>query len=343
MNINNVIDSKNISVVIQGPTLYDENTFSLFHQCIRSINTFLPHAEIIVSTWQGQPCNENMVNTIIYNEEPEVITCLMGKTWNFNKMLQSTVNGLKKANRKYTLKFRADLCLTGTDLFIQPSLSEVNSKFQQYYLTEQPIIVTNLYIRNPASQAHLLFHPSDIVQFGLTKDLLDLWNIDPLEKEQVVIPLKWWSGFHYPYCTGERLVPEQALMTGWLGKKNYKINLPYAGFISSEYCKLSEILLSANFHIVDWRNSGVLFPKRFTDNEKMLNKTLYNAIFANQLISKYNEPNFYRKRLVKIIWHVYILKFFSLDAWMFFVASFIFWLSPSWFFSTRSFWRRFKF
>ena len=43
-----MIDSKDISVIVQGPINKKETP-----KCLKSIRKFLPEAEIILSTWQG--------------------------------------------------------------------------------------------------------------------------------------------------------------------------------------------------------------------------------------------------------------------------------------------------
>jgi hypothetical protein len=116
VNNGELIDSSRISVVIQGLTHYIENDKNcLFYRCVNSIKQYLPEAEIIVSTWKGQSCDESVVDIVLYNDEPESITsdADINFKWNFNKMVVSTKSGIIASNREYALKFRADLSLIG--------------------------------------------------------------------------------------------------------------------------------------------------------------------------------------------------------------------------------------
>ena len=147
-----VIGSARISVVIQGLTHYvkdDKNC--LFYQCIDSIKKYLPYAEIIVSTWEGQNCDESVVDKVLYNDEPESIMVFEGfdsRPWNFNKMVFSTMEGLKYANREYTLKIRADLSLSNNNFFKVKKKKNIPDQYLKYKFFEEAINLSNLYTKN---------------------------------------------------------------------------------------------------------------------------------------------------------------------------------------------------
>jgi len=56
-----------------------------------------------------------MVDEIVINKDPGPLTSATGDAWNYNRMLCSTYNGLLRAKRKYSLKMRADLEVSGVD------------------------------------------------------------------------------------------------------------------------------------------------------------------------------------------------------------------------------------
>lgn len=334
-----MIQPSDISVVIQGPTLLDlEAPESPFYKCIESIRRVLPGAEIIVSTWKGQSCDQLLVDKVIFNDDPGTISTATGQSWNFNRMVASTRNGLAKATRLYSLKFRADLSLTDCKIFITPPNNDVPESLRHYKIFKHPITTTNIYIRNPASRAPLLFHVSDIVQFGLTEDLRELWNRDFVFRKNLATDISYQSAVSFLGYTGLKMVPEQALTTGWLNAKGYQIDIPFPGFVSKKYCELSELILSCNFHVVDWSKSGISFPRRFTHIDAL--STIYNADYVNNLCKLYADPLFSKRRFRSIFWHAYILRIFQIHFWIDFAAAILLKISPKCFSVTQSIWRK---
>ena len=336
-----LIDSSRISVIIQGLTHHVIGDKScLFYRCVNSIKYYLPNAEIIVSTWKGQSCDESVVDKVIYNDEPESIKTLHVKAWNYNKMMVSTYQGLLNVEREYALKFRADLLLEGLNFFYIKPKKNLNKKLLKYKLLKQPINVTNLYIKKPAPYAYSLFHLSDIVQFGLRDDLLNLWNNKCFTKEDILVSRKWWSGFYYPILNNERMVPEQALMTSWINREGFSVDLPYPAYIDFKYLMLSEKLLSINFNVFNWDCVDIKYPKRFTENREFLDKFLYSSTEINFLYLKYLNVFFVMKRYLIVVYYKYFQHFLNIESWVGFIAIFIYCISPDYFLKTRFWWRK---
>lgn len=335
------VDSSAITVVIQGPTLYEANNEnSRFHQCIRSIRTHLPKAEIIVSTWTGQTCNAELVDLVIYNDEPGAITTSNHQQWNYNKMIRSTKNGLRHATREYALKLRADLKLSGDNLCIRHE-PRPSARTKQYKIVGQSIIITNIYTRNPASFAPLLFHPSDITQFGRTTDLIDLWDREIINLAEVKTRMGLFRPLSFLAYTGLTVVPEQALMIEWLKSHGHIINLPYPGHLSRQYVESSEIFLSVNFHMIDWRDSGIEFPKRFTKNPASL-KSTYDANFFNSLADIYADKSKAQQRVTDTLRVAYTSRITAPGFWIDLLVTPIALLSPKLFLRLRTGWRQLK-
>lgn len=334
------VSSSDISVVIQGPSLHNEGNGSQLEACVDSIRRVLPQAEIILSTWKGQSYAPDIVDRVVFSEDPGSTENWLGQPWNFNRMVISTRNGLEKASRPYTLKFRADLRLSSAEIFVRPQSIErdVDARFKIF---RHPVVMTNIFARNPASCSPLLFHPSDIVQFGLTEDLADLWNRRIFNRSEVCSGLSLGRCLGFLGYTGLRMVPEQALMTEWLNSNGYEVRLPYPGFVSKKYCELSERLLSTNFFIVDWKMSGVEFPRRFLLDRK-LEKTIYDADHGNSLAGIYSSEESRDERIRVIFWNAYFYRFFSLSFWTDLLSTPLALVSPNIFFKVRDMWRNLR-
>ena len=337
-----LIDSSHISVVIQGLTHYvegDENC--LFYKCINSIKEYLPNAEIIVSTWKGQECDETVIDKVIFSSDPGAFSNKVGRVWNYNRMLVSTKVGIENSTRQYVLKFRSDIYLSGNNFFLKKEILKKDEG--KYLINKNKIIITNLFIRKPDSYAHLLFHLSDIVQFGLKSDLYNLWCGNLYKKEDVIHELKWKYTFNYLGYSGERIVPEQALMIDWLGRAGISFFLPYATFVNKQYLKDSELFLNKNFYIVDWECSGIEFPNRFYKDSLFLKRTTYSAKEINTIDKYYKNEFLYIFRYLVVLWNMYVIKFFNIMNLMDFFATILRLVSPRLFNKVRVIWRAITF
>ena len=152
------INSDEISVIVQGPVQkeYIKKTLS-------SIREYLPNAEIILSCWKGdlKKLSEDDLKNLSYdilveNEDPGGINYELGVlsmfkdgklVSNVNRQIVSTINGLKKASKKYSLKFRSDMVLTG-DNFLN-YFDKYQKGSQEFKIFEKRIIIPTVYTRNP--------------------------------------------------------------------------------------------------------------------------------------------------------------------------------------------------
>ena len=109
-----MINSKDISVVVQGPIRTD-----ITSKCIKSIRQFLPDSEIILSTWKNEDISQLDYDKLVLCDDPgATLLCVKHKKQiynNMNRQLVTVKEGLKLANRKYVLKLRTDLILTNAN------------------------------------------------------------------------------------------------------------------------------------------------------------------------------------------------------------------------------------
>ncbi len=167
--MNNLAKSNEISVVVQGPIS------NLTKNTLLSVRKYLPDAEIILSTWKNSNVDNLEFDTLILNDDPYANSSKKYPT-NINRMLVSTINGLKAVKRKYLLKIRTDFELTGTNFLNLFAYDSAPSKELRFF--EQRVVA---FVWKP--QAGRLFHIGDFHFFGLTRDLLALFNI-PLATDE---------------------------------------------------------------------------------------------------------------------------------------------------------------
>ncbi len=175
------INTKDITVIVQGK-IDSENT----KKCTKSIRKHLPGAHIIVSTWEGEDVHDLVYDEVIYNTDPggfkDLKTSFVN---NMNRQIVSSLAGIKKVNTKYCMKIRNDLILESNNFLKyfgcfpkrckEESLFENRVIFCSYFFKRYLGVSTSYVHPTP-------YHLSDWIMFGLTTDLLLLFDI-PLAKE----------------------------------------------------------------------------------------------------------------------------------------------------------------
>lgn len=296
------IASADITVVIQGLLYRNHAEGDLALRALTSIRQHLPHAEILISTWPHQSVAGLTVDQVLVLEEPICFEDVNGEVNNVLRQIVSTRHGIEAAKRPYVLKFRADHFLLNSNITRLSDYSASVASHKQFF--SHPVTVTNLFIRNPV-HVPMLFHLSDLVQFGCKQDLLDLWSIRMPTYQDIYFPTvpKWRIGGHFGGYSAKRQVPEQTLMLAWLAKKGTSIQLPHPFYSSYSLLKLWEHMLVDHFYVMNWQHSGIVFPKRFhnifytqeanyteqtlIDVKKHLNSRFYWLRYLCLLINKY--------------------------------------------------------
>lgn len=329
------VDSQKISVVIQGPLYRNLSPERNIFTCIASIRKHLPQAEIIVSTWRHEDISAVAADQFIVSDDPGCFFDEAGNQINMNRMLRSTLAGIEAAGRPYVMKLRADHNLTSSALaVIDESKHAVSSEAM---LFETPITLTTLYIRNP-QRAPLLFHISDLVQFGTREAMLALWK-QPLFKRDEVFNSKPSRNPFGNFCgySSARMVAEQCIMLGAMRMQGIDVSLAHPCQTRISDVKLWDSILRCNFRVLDYAEAGVDFPERFLQSDFLV-KTLYTAAEIERL--HHVAPKHYKLRMAGIWFNQYLLSCLRPAWWISLVSIALFSTSPSLAKSLRSYWRR---
>jgi hypothetical protein len=182
----------NLSVVIQGPTVgADGEPLASVSQVLIAARRWLPSAEIILSTWRGGKVGaEWKPDQLVLSEDPGGMRYRAQHPFenNVNRQIRSTVAGLKCATRPYALKLRTDLLLTGTG-FLE-AFDQYPVRLPNQRVFRQRVVTCATYSVSPRHGGVALFHPSDWAHFGLTQDLLVLWDSPEAEPESL---MRWFD------------------------------------------------------------------------------------------------------------------------------------------------------
>ncbi len=174
-----------ISVVLQGPVIEDRQ-FTL--NTIKLYRSIVPDCNLIVSTWENtnpstvkslEACGCAVVINPIPSPGPRNINC----------QIASTLAGFHEACKskpKYLLKSRTDVRLVCPNFDRRllalskcfPLSGDITGQESRILVSDN---ATRLYVPN---------HLSDIMMFGNAQDLVDYWNISPVDGECPAIPIR---------------------------------------------------------------------------------------------------------------------------------------------------------
>lgn len=328
MHPDNLISQSEVSIVIQGGILnssreLDKNfTFNLN----LTLNNF-PKSEIIVSTWKADDAIEDTLRNIypgikfLFNEDVGSISSNVdgvNVVSNINRMLVSSVEGLKCASKKYSIKMRTDSYLYNdnilsclSDYFLENKFLSVEDieRQEEYKVFGRHLINCNLFARNPYSQLPFLYHPGDIMVAGLTQDVLDFFDI-PLADESIFHHCKSMMNSCYM-----RFVPEQYV---WVKNLERSIcGFEFLGNFSRNAAEVerSEKLYVNNFLPLDSVKLGFVWRKH---KEVYFNKgwsSLYQPFDWIDLYSKYIRK---QESSRPLIWYLRLLQITLMKVYFFF-------------------------
>lgn len=264
-----IIDSSEISVVIQGPVFSQslpQAPYGITREVIKALRKHLPQATLILSTWKGQATEGLDADTILALDDPGTFRFYTENAIadnffnNGNRLIYSSQQGLSKVKTKYTLKIRSDL------LMFHPLFSGYYYKFLEFDPNWK--IFTNRILAFPIyslkyeklnnMKQFRPFHISDWAYFGLTEDLKTLFSC-PLMEEPATS--QWFASHHKPYndIWPDRLwrySPEQYIVSN-LAQRFFNIHLKHGSQDNKEILEASEKLIANNFLIIDQHQWGL--------------------------------------------------------------------------------------
>ena len=256
--------SSEICFVIQGPVFRSVNPGGdLTARAIQSIRHFFPASEIVLSSWLGQEIEGLDADSIILSQDPGPIYDFNGESINFNRQVVSTVAGLKKSSKPYSVKFRGDLLFCGSS-FLNNDLLLTSKSDKSFF--KKKIRMTNLFVQDP-SKMPFLFHLSDIVQFGETSDMINFWDNNLFQPSEFLnYSMSRKSMGDFLGASIMRMRPEQALPISFLRKIGFTLNFENPNDFEFQKFVFAERFLMENFEVIDWDRSDIIFPARMMDS-----------------------------------------------------------------------------
>lgn len=240
-------------------------------QALAALRQQMPGARIIVSTWKGAAIDGLDCDDVLLNDDPGGIGDPFsldngGVICNVNRQITSSTAGLKQVRTPYAIKMRNDLILTDTAFL--GYFSQYPKRARAMRFLEQRVVTNHLTTRN-VSRGFLRypFMPADHFFFGLTADVLDIWDIPPMTLEDGLYFATHTRPDHLRPREMSRLTPEQHVWVSFL-KKHTGIELPHYAALTPENKRLTELSFANNLVIVDDHLLGYAFPKYHTPHER---------------------------------------------------------------------------
>ncbi|MFT6835366.1 MAG: hypothetical protein ACJA0H_001404 [Francisellaceae bacterium] len=171
-----MLNDHDVTFVIQGLVLDTTKT------TVSSIRKIFPESYIILSTWIGQDTASISVDKIIENDDVGGTVTRYNKyskphTVNVNRQIVSSFNGLKSVDTKYAVKIRSDNGLISRGMLKYFNVFDEH-RDPNYTIFKQRIVTSNYFAKEYMKGLNIPFYISDFFQFGETKDLIDLWDVE---------------------------------------------------------------------------------------------------------------------------------------------------------------------
>lgn len=265
-----MVNQTDITVVVQGAVC------SRTKEALLSAKKHLPDSHLILSTWSGSNLNGLEYDELVLSEDPGFhwySNQPNGKKNNVNRQIISTFNGLRRSETTYSLKIRSDFVLTGHEFL--KYFNQFTKSDQRYRVFEKKILSCVFFARDPRWKNSYPFHPSDIAFFGLTTDLLNLFDVPLMTQEEST------------HC---KYVPEQHLWINCLIKNGHKIDLKHQKQISKKIIEDTEKYAVSNFLHLDWEQFNLSAPKHLRDFDQCNLQNVITYVEWQRLYQKYLDP-----------------------------------------------------
>ena len=265
-----IIDSKDVSVVVQG--MVRDTTI----ETVRSIRKHLPYAEIILSVFDDEDTKGINADIVVKSKDPG--TCGFIRKYpheqrnNVNREIVSSRAGIEACTRKYCIKMRSDMILTGSDFL------EIYNRVSKYVTTESVVSRRIMVEALSTSKSGVLnFGISDWWYMGLRSDLLRLFSAD-LYKD--VGKRDYKSEYR---CN---LTPEQYITYSFYVNSFSPVVSEFVGLMnvmddSAQIRREYEKFLANNFVCAEFPISKVVLPKALYINNSAAYK--YNMGYGDWL------------------------------------------------------------
>lgn len=304
-----------ISVVIQGPvSCYQgrEQNGGITQKCIESIRKYLPGSIVILSTWKGQDCDGLDPDILLLNEDPGGNIVAYNKDGeaqylNYNRQIISTLSGLKRVKTPYVVKIRSDNFLTNNSFVYEQQ--KYKKRIIDNIFFDERVVVNTSYFRLFADGHKVIMHPSDFFHYGLTTDVMKIWDL-PLF-DDIVFDDTNKGTIQHPWAPNISLHAEQVYCQRWLNILDSE-----SPILTHRYDASNELIdywfrfIASNFIVLEPEQIGLGLINRFVSKIKRPNEiSFFDWLF---IYKKYCDNTIYIPYF-KYLFHVGIHRWVKME------------------------------
>ena len=229
MNTNGKLREENLSLIIQG------RISKVTEICLKSVIKNFPKInQIIISTWEENKSfannlakvNQSKIKVIITKDPGILYRKLDGKTpHNVNRIIKSSLNGVKNSESKYSLLIRGDIFFKNNKI-----INQYNK-----YNKKNNLLVINTTTIDPERGPKLLYHCCDWLILGKTDNLINYFSIPYMPSEYS----NWYESRTKPENKIDpgslsRFMSEDYITANGLKNLDYKVNHNF-------YCEYTDL------------------------------------------------------------------------------------------------------
>lgn len=253
-----MINKKDITFVVQGPIRDDTK------ETLQSIRDNFSDSKIILSTWEDENIIGLEYDSVIFNIDPKGIEIKRdGETIhieNTNRQILSSRKGVLDVKTKYCVKTRTDLIFENDKLInIYLSNKCKYDRDERFNFLDDRVLISSINTPNPNSFLGYVCQFSDWFYFGLTSDLVKIWDQELIERsdylhtEDNVPDYKYKNGFNFGRFSSEQLISLSFI------NKYMEVNPSY--FRDKNYIQLTDDILLSEFIVAEPNRIGFTFKK----------------------------------------------------------------------------------
>ncbi len=233
-------------------------------KCLNSIRKHLPGAEIILSTWQGSDITGLDYDVLVLSKDPGAKYFNTGYSVlnNGNRQIVSSSAGMKKATRKYILRFRTDFVLESNEFLRY--WDAYPKRRAEYALFSHRVLADVLFSRFCAHTTGIPtpFHISDFWMFGLADDVKEYYCSAPILKENELGEYDFVHPERVPYPDMTFKFPlEQHFCYSYVKSKIPELELRDWSDWNSTNIDLANNIIFNNFVLLSHDQSGIWSDK----------------------------------------------------------------------------------
>lgn len=295
-----MIEDKDITVVVQGPVqaLPDrDQDEGITQRCLSSVREYAPGAKLILSTWDGQDLAGLTYDELVISPDPGHNIVGYNKAGeprkeNYNRQIVSSLFGLQRVETRYAMKLRSD------NYLMSDRFKALQQRFPKrgltHHFSRERVVTNNTFTRIYAKGMRVAFHNCDFFYFGLTHDVLEMWDL-PLFED-----VDYDAG--RPGKAQHKGAPEfatDATQEFWLSYLNKHlaspIELRHLHDLGGDYLEISDQCYANNLVVAGPMDLGLGLPSKWGGGTRADKTSRYFAYMQHpdwqQLYRKYCDPD----------------------------------------------------